>query len=335
MIDLEKADKGADLYGKDRTGNENIPLADHGDDSSFEVIESLGKYLRAERENRNLSLEEAAKSTRIREHFLRAIEEDKYELLPHAIYVRGFLAHYARYLGLDPSEVVQRYQRYHKRVTVEPPEVQKEIRPLPGRVKPRLLYYYYIFIFAMLFLIPLLIYQAPHLPRERSLPVLKGQEPVSIPQLPVPVSSPVPDKVGTQGQQETRREEKKTAEGTPGLDSPSYEVVEAKMGTGIEWEGPRVILIGVRSEFTSPHQRPYFFTRIKTQKEGKITHVWLREGKEVLRKEIEVRPPAWSVYTYIALSPLLVGEWKAEARDGENVLASLNFKVTESAPPSR
>jgi transcriptional regulator with XRE-family HTH domain len=334
LIDLEKTEKGDDLYGKDRTENENIPLAGHGDESSFEVIEPLGKYLRAEREMRNLSLEEAAKFTKIRENFLRAIEEDKYELLPHPIYVRGFLTHYARYLGLDPAEVVHRYQKYHKTVTVGPPEAQKEIRPLPKRVKPRRLSFYYISIFAIVLLIPLLIYEIPHQSRDESPPVSKNPEPVFIPQSSVPASLPVPEKVATQQQPEVRREEGRGDQGRPTPDS-AFEVIEAKMGTGIEWEGPRVILRGIRSEFASLGQRPYFFTRIKTQKEGKITHVWLREGKEFLRKEIEVRPPAWSVYTYIILSPHLPGEWKAEARDGDTVLASLNFKVTESTHPTQ
>ena len=52
-------------------------------------MESLGKYLKAEREVRNLSLEEVSKFTKIRENFLRAIEEDRYEFLPPAIYVKG------------------------------------------------------------------------------------------------------------------------------------------------------------------------------------------------------------------------------------------------------
>lgn len=329
LIDPEKTDKGADLYGKDRAENENTPLSRQGDECSFEVIESLGKYLRAERESRNLSLEEAAKFTKIREHFLRAIEEDKYELLPHAIYVRGFLAHYARYLGLDSSEVVQRYQKYHKSVTVEPPEVREEIRPLTRRSKPRLLYVYYMFLFAIVLLIPLLIYQIPHKPGPGFSPVLKKQEPVHVPQPSAPASLPLPDEVGTQGHQETLHQEEEAAERASIPGSPSYEVIEAKMGTGVEWNGPRVFLKGIRSEFTSLNQKPYFFTRIRTEKEGKITHVWLREGKEILRKQVEVRPPAWSVYTYITLSTDLLGEWRAEARDGENVLASLNFKVTE------
>jgi transcriptional regulator with XRE-family HTH domain len=334
LIDFGKTEKGADLYGKDRIENENMPLAGHGDESSFEVIEPLGRYLKAEREMRNLSLEEAAKCTKIRENFLRAIEEDKYELLPHPIYVRGFLTHYAKYLGLDPAEVVHRYQQYHKPVTADPPEAQKAIRPLANRVKARRLYFYYISIFAIVLLVPLLIYEIPHQFREESPPVFNSQEPVSIPESSVPASLPLPEKIGTQPQQEVRQEEGRRDQGHPAPDS-SFEVVEAKMGTGIEWEGARVILRGIRSEFDSLGQRPYFFTRIKTQKEGKITHVWLREGKEFLRKEIEVRPPAWSVYTYIILPPHLLGEWKAEARDGDTVLASLNFKVTESPRPAQ
>jgi hypothetical protein len=60
------------------------------------------KYLTTERDLRNLSLEEIEKFTKIKEDFLRAIEEDKYEILPPAIYVKGFLTIYARYLGLNP-----------------------------------------------------------------------------------------------------------------------------------------------------------------------------------------------------------------------------------------
>ena len=45
-------------------------------------MEPPGKYLKRERELRNLSIEEAAKLTKIRGHLLKAIEEDRYEILP-------------------------------------------------------------------------------------------------------------------------------------------------------------------------------------------------------------------------------------------------------------
>lgn len=52
-----------------------------------------------------------SKNTRVREHILRAIEEDQPNLLPPATYVRGFLLAYAKYLRLDPNDVLLRYER--------------------------------------------------------------------------------------------------------------------------------------------------------------------------------------------------------------------------------
>lgn len=46
---------------------------------SAEATGSPGKYLKAERESRNLPLKKVADLTRIREVILKAIEEDRYE----------------------------------------------------------------------------------------------------------------------------------------------------------------------------------------------------------------------------------------------------------------
>ena len=86
-------------------------------------METLGKYLKRERELRNISLREVAKNTRVREHLLRAIEEDRYDLLPAHPYVRGFLSSYAKYLGLDPNDVILRFEGVLKGEPVIPPEV--------------------------------------------------------------------------------------------------------------------------------------------------------------------------------------------------------------------
>jgi cytoskeletal protein RodZ len=100
-------------------------------------MESPGKYLKAKRELRNLSLKRIAKSTKIREAFLNAIEEDKYELLPAAFYVKGFLTLYARCLHLDPHDVVLRYQNYLENQTISQQlEVAQQIPPQKNRVRP-------------------------------------------------------------------------------------------------------------------------------------------------------------------------------------------------------
>lgn len=121
-------------------------------------MESPGKYLKAERELQKLSLGDAANFTKIREPLLKTIEEDGYELLPHSLYVKGFLINYARYLGLDPNEVILRYQKYLENVGICQ---QKEIRALPAVVSPKKKiggWLFFALIGAMLLLILSLIY---------------------------------------------------------------------------------------------------------------------------------------------------------------------------------
>jgi cytoskeleton protein RodZ len=97
-------------------------------------IESLGKYLKNQRESKRISLREVAKATRVREHILRAIEEDQHDLLPPATYVKGFLLAYAKYLRLDPNDVLFRYEGVLKG---EPAAPQSPPLPRPGkRVSP-------------------------------------------------------------------------------------------------------------------------------------------------------------------------------------------------------
>lgn len=92
--------------------------------------ESLGKYLKRERENRKLSLKEVSKQIKVREPFLKAVEEDRRELLPSVTYVKGFLSAYAKYLGLNPNEVILRYEAESKGEPIIRPEVLPKERRL-------------------------------------------------------------------------------------------------------------------------------------------------------------------------------------------------------------
>src|SRR5438034_8495385 len=53
------------------------------------TMPSLGEQLRAQRERKGITLEQAAADTRIREKFLKALEEGDYPALPGAVYTRG------------------------------------------------------------------------------------------------------------------------------------------------------------------------------------------------------------------------------------------------------
>jgi hypothetical protein len=77
----------------------------------------LGEWLRQRREELGFSLEQAETTTRIRLHYLEALESERFEALPDPVVGRGFLRNYATYLGLDPKEAVDRYAK-----AVAPPE---------------------------------------------------------------------------------------------------------------------------------------------------------------------------------------------------------------------
>ena len=60
-----------------------------------------------------MSLEETAWRTRIRPDTLRALEDDEFDEIGHEAFVRSHLQSYARFLGIDPGEVVHAFDRVH------------------------------------------------------------------------------------------------------------------------------------------------------------------------------------------------------------------------------
>lgn len=65
------------------------------------LSDSIGRTLKHAREEKNMSLDEASRATKIRKEFLLALEEDRFELLPGDVFARGFVRSYADFLGLD------------------------------------------------------------------------------------------------------------------------------------------------------------------------------------------------------------------------------------------
>ena len=72
-------------------------------------LASFGEELRREREIRGISLKEIADATKISKRFLEAIERNDHKTLPAPVFTRGFIREYARYLGLNAEEMVNRY----------------------------------------------------------------------------------------------------------------------------------------------------------------------------------------------------------------------------------
>lgn len=73
-------------------------------------MESFGQILKQAREDQSLSVEDLASLTRIQEHYLRALEEDRLEALPQQVFTKGFVRTYARALNMDEGDVMRRFQ---------------------------------------------------------------------------------------------------------------------------------------------------------------------------------------------------------------------------------
>ena len=73
-------------------------------------MKSLGEFLRQERQQRGISLEQISADTRISMDMLLAIENGNVEKLPAPVLVKGFLRAYANKIGLDPDAVIVEYQ---------------------------------------------------------------------------------------------------------------------------------------------------------------------------------------------------------------------------------
>jgi cytoskeleton protein RodZ len=69
----------------------------------------IGNSLREARLRQSLDFPQVELGTKIRGKYLRALEEEQFDVLPAQTYVKGFLRTYAEYLGLDGQLYVDEY----------------------------------------------------------------------------------------------------------------------------------------------------------------------------------------------------------------------------------
>ena len=70
----------------------------------------IGNTLREARLRRGLDVARCEAETKIRAKYLRAMEEEQFDVLPAPTYVRGFLRTYSDFLGLDWQLVLDEYE---------------------------------------------------------------------------------------------------------------------------------------------------------------------------------------------------------------------------------
>jgi cytoskeleton protein RodZ len=81
----------------------------------------IGNSLREARLRQGLEFPEIEQRTKIRGKYLRALEEEQFDLLPGQTYVKGFLRSYAEFLGLDGQLYVDEFNSRYVTGEEEPP----------------------------------------------------------------------------------------------------------------------------------------------------------------------------------------------------------------------
>jgi cytoskeletal protein RodZ len=102
-------------------------------------MRTVGAILRDAREKKGYSLERVELATKIRVKFLRAIEEDTYDVLPSVSYAKGFVKNYAEYLGLSSKDVLAFFRRQNPDATRQsllPKTMERELKHAFFRLTP-------------------------------------------------------------------------------------------------------------------------------------------------------------------------------------------------------
>jgi hypothetical protein len=93
------------------------------------MVPEIGETLRAARNRRRIDLAEVEAATKIRIRYLRALENEEWDVLPGGAYARSFVRTYANYLGLDGERLADDFRR-----KVEDPlgEHYPRVEPVPA-----------------------------------------------------------------------------------------------------------------------------------------------------------------------------------------------------------
>lgn len=79
----------------------------------------FGNLLKSEREKKGLSISQVAEITRLREHYVEALENEDWEKLPARVFVKGFIRSYALSIDLDLNQVMRVFEKSAPQVKEE------------------------------------------------------------------------------------------------------------------------------------------------------------------------------------------------------------------------
>jgi len=94
-------------------------------------MEDFTEYLRKQREERKIRLSDVAVQTRISIKFLEAIEAGNFEIMPPT-YIRAFIRDYSKAVGIDPDDMVRRYDQHIESLKTEKEQAEATVAEKTG-----------------------------------------------------------------------------------------------------------------------------------------------------------------------------------------------------------
>jgi len=75
-------------------------------------LKEIGEALKKTREENGISLEEAAEDLKFRASQIKKIEDGDFKSFKDVFYLKHFIKEYAKYLGLDPNELIDNFNEF-------------------------------------------------------------------------------------------------------------------------------------------------------------------------------------------------------------------------------
>src|SRR5205809_5742915 len=101
------------------------------------TIEGLGKKFQDARLARGLTLDEAARLTKIRPSRLAEIEADDFSQFPSLAYAKGFLQIYGKFLDVDVTPYLDAFETSQQMTVDGYSYLQDQAAPKPRRIRAR------------------------------------------------------------------------------------------------------------------------------------------------------------------------------------------------------
>lgn len=306
--------------------------------SQRDGVTPLGDQLRAERERRGEVLEQVSEATKIRKHYLEALESHDWKALPADVFTRGYVRTYAQHLNLDPEHLLKVYARERRIAGVDEPSMSERGRHAATRafleklaktrgvgtrrIQTRTKWIVGVVIgggAAALAVVAFLHLLGPGGSTTVESPSHAGQSAV--------VAGRRADAIG--GDDKSPGVLPDVVPAAQPLPAPPAEPSASRLSVGEFGVGTGVVdhrLVGRGDRFREGTV-VWFWTSVLGGRPGdKIRHVWSHGGRSVAVAELNVDGAHWRTQSRRPLPEGATGDWTVEARDAEgHVIASVGF----------